>query len=157
MFRILFGFEGRLGRLAFFGWTLVGALIVFATALIWLVIGAVCAILLPSGTEAPRAMGIAMGASALIVGTWTTLALQAKRLRDLGLKPMLWIVGAWAAMLADYLLLAPLTDVRFFPPFDRQTPLGGLVGLAYMIALFFWPSRQEAQPPVLPASRLNWN
>src|SRR5207247_582691 len=92
----------------------------------------------------PRILGFLMAVTATVIGIWSTLALQAKRLRDIGFSPLKWMIGVTALLMADQWLLTHVTDLRFFPPLSQYTPLGGLVCAAYMVVLLLWPSAEES-------------
>jgi uncharacterized membrane protein YhaH (DUF805 family) len=151
----IFSFHGRLGRLAFIGWTLAAIAVVFGVTLLFLLLGSVLAGSFSAAGAGPHILGIAMGLAAVIIGIWTTLALQAKRLRDMGFRPLTWILGATVVMMADQWLLTQFTVLRFFPPLQQYTPLGGFIAAAYMIMLLLWPSAEEPQAiaPQPPESR----
>ena len=91
--QVLFGFEGRLPRLRWLGWS---CAVFAATAVVWSL-----AFFLGYALES-QGNGIAMLAAGLVAGVWgivlvwTSLALNAKRLHDLGLSGwhLLWINGA---------------------------------------------------------------
>ena len=86
MINALFGFRGRLGRLAFLGWNLVGMILVGAITIAFLVLGTVLAALgVPSGGA--TILGVLMALTAGGAGIWMTLALLSKRVRDIGLAP----------------------------------------------------------------------
>jgi uncharacterized membrane protein YhaH (DUF805 family) len=145
LFSAIFSFKGRLGRLAFLGWTAVATFLVFIIGVGFLLSGGVTAVFFSAVDSGPYILGVLMGLTAAVVGIWTTLALQAKRIRDMGFRPLPWMLSVSAVMIADQWLLTHLTDVRFFPPLAQYTPLGGLSAVAYMIVLLCWPSVEEPQ------------
>jgi uncharacterized membrane protein YhaH (DUF805 family) len=140
MLQAVFGFRGQLGRLAFLGWMAVATILVLVVSMLFLAAGAVLAGILPADGGAPRVLGMSMAVAAFVIGVWSTLALHAKRLRDMGFGPLKWMIGVTALMAADQWLLTQVTDLRFFPPLSQYTPLGGLVGAAYLMMLLLWPS-----------------
>jgi len=146
MINALFGFRGRLGRLAFLGWNLVGMILVGAITIAFLVLGTVLAALgVPSGGA--TILGVLMALTAGGAGIWMTLALLSKRVRDIGLAPLPLLIGAIALLALDDTVLTRFTDLRFFSPFARQTPLGGLLATGWFIFLICWPGRSESGGP----------
>lgn len=54
------------------------------------------------------------------------------------------MIGIWVTLgILDAAIFARLTDLRFFWPFDQQTPIAGLVSVAAMVFMFFWPSQTD--------------
>jgi uncharacterized membrane protein YhaH (DUF805 family) len=142
MIDALFGFRGRLGRLAFLGWNLTGMALVAAIAVAFLIVGAgLSGVLQVRG--AATVLGVLMAATAGGVGIWTTIALAAKRLRDIGLAPLPLMIGATILLAFDFFVLTRLTGVRFFSPLAGYTPLGGLFATGWMVFLICWPSASE--------------
>src|SRR3982751_6319794 len=93
MIDALFGFRGRLGRLAFLGWNLAGMVLVGAIALAFLVLGAgLAAVGTPS--SGAKIVGMLMALTAGGAGLWMTFALLSKRVRDIGLAPLPLVIGA---------------------------------------------------------------
>jgi TPR repeat protein len=73
-----------------------------------------------------------------------TLALVSKRVRDIGLVPLPLIIGVTVLLAIDDIVLTRFTDLRFFSPFARQTPLGGLLATGSIVFLICWPGRPES-------------
>jgi TPR repeat protein/uncharacterized membrane protein YhaH (DUF805 family) len=146
MINALFGFRGRLGRLAFLGWNLAAMVLVGAIAVAFLVLGAgLAAVGVPSGGA--KILGVLTALAAGGAGIWMTLALLSKRVRDIGLAPWPLMIGAIILLAVDVAVLARFTDLRFFSPFARQTPLGGLLATGSIIFLVCWPGRSESGSP----------
>jgi len=146
MIDALFGFRGRLGRLAFLGWNLAGMVVVGAIAVAFLVLGAgLAAVGVPS--DGAKILGVLMALTAGGAGIWMTLAILGKRVRDIGLAPLPWMIGAITLLAVDEAVLARFTDLRFLSPFARQTPLGGLLATGSIIFLVCWPGRSESGNP----------
>lgn len=130
MVAMVLGFGGRMGRLAYFLWSLGLAAVLTALTMV-LVMGAL------DGGGGESMLGVLLVVVPL--GIWGNAALMAKRLRDIGWRP-LWvlpgwacfaIIGAWVAMEMPALALG-----------DRgQTGLGLVVELGLILALLFWPGR----------------
>jgi TPR repeat protein/uncharacterized membrane protein YhaH (DUF805 family) len=140
----LFGFEGRLGRLAFLGWNLAAFILVAAIAVAFLMLGAGLSLVLSRSSGAPQILGMIMGVTAGAAGIWTALALAVKRVRDTGMAPWPVIIGVILLLALDHIIIARITDVRFFSPFANQTPLGGVLATAWFVFLFCWPG--DASP-----------
>jgi uncharacterized membrane protein YhaH (DUF805 family)/TPR repeat protein len=136
MIDALFGFQGRLQRLAFLGWNLAGMILVGAIAVGFLILGAVFS----QAGGAATVLGVLMALSCGGTGIWMTLALTAKRIRDIGLAPLPVMIAAIVLLTFDYYFLTGLTGVRFFSPFGQYTPLGGLFAAGSMVLLICWPS-----------------
>jgi uncharacterized membrane protein YhaH (DUF805 family) len=141
----LFWFGGRMGRLSFFGWSCAGAAISFVVALVLIILE-----MLMSGSSHrisanPHDQGYLVTGGTIIVGFWISLALQTKRLRDMGRDPFVWIVGVWTVLLFDQYVLTLYTAARNSSfSFGVYTPFGGLVSAAYSIFLLFTPSAESA-------------
>jgi uncharacterized membrane protein YhaH (DUF805 family) len=124
----LFGFRGRLTRLAWLGWQVVALLI-------GLVAGGSGAVLLAAGSRSHFA-NTELGATALAVATlwllWTAAALGAKRLHDINRSGwhLVWIYGF--AVLPG--LLAPL-----------RWEAGALAGLVALVA-GLWMALRAGNP-----------
>ena len=124
--QILFGFDGRLGRLAYLGYWV---LAIVAQSLMTSVAG----LLFKMGGNGPIVGGII---TALIMGfgVWAMLALQVKRLHDIGYSGLhvIWItvLGLGTVIMAA---MAPILAV-----------IGGLMGLCVFLWLLFAPGQPEA-------------
>ena len=140
MIGALFGFRGSLGRLAFLGWNLAGMAVVAAITVAFLLLGAGLAVVgVPLGGA--KILGLLMALTAGGAGIWIGLALFSKRVRDIGLDPLPWVVGTILLLVLDQAVLTRFTDVRFVSPFAQHTPLGGLVAAGSIIFLLCWPAR----------------
>lgn len=93
----------------------------------------------------PYILVMVMCGAAIIIGIWITLALQAKRIRDMGFNPWPWVIGVTAVMIADQFIFTHYTQLRFFPPLAEYTPFGGFLTAAYTIVLLLWPGADESQ------------
>jgi uncharacterized membrane protein YhaH (DUF805 family) len=142
---ILFGFAGRIGRLGYCLTSL--AVWIVAAALIALIMG----FMAPHYPEfGPRDVPTPIvTTAALIVGPlilWFSLALNAKRFRDMGWSPVQAII-AWLAINAFDKLLAML-----IPAVALDSGNGTAVGLAinlFMIgSLLFWPSEASVNASI---------
>jgi uncharacterized membrane protein YhaH (DUF805 family) len=153
MLQAVFSFRGRLGRVAFLGWMAAATALVFVIAFLFLALGGVLAGTFSADGAGPHMLGMVMGVTAAAVGIWTTLALQTKRISDMGFRPLTWMLGVTVVMMADQWLLTQFTDLRFFPPFHQYTPLGGFAAATYMVVLLLWPSAEEPQATPSSAPR----
>ena len=133
MINALFGFRGRLGRLAFLGWNLVGMILVGAITIAFLVLGTVLAALgVPSGGA--TILGVLMALTAGGAGIWMTLALLSKRVRDIGLAPLPLLIGAIALLALDdtVLLVSPIcASFRRLPDRPRWAACLRRAGLSF--------------------------
>jgi hypothetical protein len=136
-----------MNRLAFIGWQVLSLVLLFAS-LVGLGIGVrALDIGLSLATE------LVFGAIVLVLviaAVWTTYALQAKRIRDAGLPPLMVIVAVMLISIVDEVVLTHLTEMRFPVPFHHNTPIGGVIAVAYLAMLMLWPSADARRKP--PAS-----
>lgn len=133
---ILFGFAGRIGRLEYFLLSLGLAFVM--TLIVFVMIGT----MMPSHRVAgapPTGMILAIVAVTAPIFLYFSLALQAKRFRDMGWNPMLSICGWIGAVVLDKLfaLLVPALASAT----GGGTMVGGLINLAMCACLLFWPSQ----------------
>lgn len=153
MLEALFSFGGRLGRAAYFGWNVAAIILVAVAAFVLGFVGA-----LALGPAAGSSVAVVVGVGVGLVGIWMSLALTAKRFRDMGFTPWIWIVGISAVLIVDQFLLTHYIKARLFPPFQHQTPIGVFVATASFIMLLLWPPADEEEAPPSGANRrLNWN
>jgi uncharacterized membrane protein YhaH (DUF805 family)/TPR repeat protein len=150
MIDALFGFRGRLGRLAFLGWNLVALVLVATLAVAFLILGVGFSGIHSLASGARAILGVLIAVTAGGIGIWTALALTAKRLRDTGLAPLPVIVGAAVLFTFDYFILTRFTGVRFFSPFAGHTLPGGLLATGWVVFLICWPG---ASGPGFDAAR----
>jgi uncharacterized membrane protein YhaH (DUF805 family) len=164
MLEKLFWFGGRMGRLAFFGWSFASVAVGVVVSLVLVLLAAPVAMNSAQMLADPRQMGYVAGIGSAVVFFWMSLALQTKRLRDMGWDPFVWIVGAWTVMLLDQFVLSSYVAARY-PSyvFGSYTPLGGIVSIVYWLCLLFTPSADgyaaddsSMRDGVSPASRLNF-
>jgi hypothetical protein len=69
---------------------------------------------------------------------WMSFALQAKRIRDIGLSPLMVIVGLMLFSMFDAAVLSRIIHFKLWS-LGPNTGIGGLVNLAYLGMLLFWP------------------
>lgn len=149
MLGTILGFGGRMGRLSYFLMTLV-----LGFAMTVLTLGIVFGMMphyvaaggkLPDEVPTPILM-----TTLLVVGPlflWFSLALQAKRIRDIGWKP-LFVIPAWIGLNVVDVIVASFTSSSA-GDHHNATAFGALVNLAMVGVLLFWPSgeRDEWTPP----------
>lgn len=132
-------FRGRLGRGPFLRLLFVaaaaGGAILAAIALIGFALSVAFA-----SRQVLTGPCLVLGAACLAALAWCSLALAARRLRDIGLDP--WrVLPAWFVFTqVDALVLS-----RWLrggdPSFTAQTPFGAGVGTALLVLLILWPGR----------------
>jgi len=148
MIGALFSFRGRIGRLQYF----LTALGVGFVAL--LVIGAFFLNLMSAYFGRGAVHGgslVGLGLAMLLLAPlilWIGLAVQAKRVRDIGWDPILVIPALWAFSFVDSLVAQAVPALRVLPA-GHQTIVGMAVSLAYTGCLLFWPG--EGSGGVLPS------
>jgi uncharacterized membrane protein YhaH (DUF805 family) len=136
MVSLLFGFSGRVGRLEYF--LLSCALAVFAVLLVVVIMTG----LAPHGAAASsRAMAWPAIVAVLAVApifVWFSLALQAKRFRDMGWNPVVAIPGWFGLLVVDK------TIGTVFPSLtvgeSHSTLFGIFLNLGLTLCLLLWPS-----------------
>jgi uncharacterized membrane protein YhaH (DUF805 family) len=129
----LFSFHGRLTRLEFLGWSFAGAGILIVAAVLFIVLGVI------DGRMHPAVTGLIAILAVVVAAVWSGLALQVKRIRDMGLSPLLVIGGLMAFEVFDTLVLRHVVHLSFFAP-GFHSAVGELAQLAFIGALLFWPS-----------------
>lgn len=165
MFENLFWFGGRIGRLAYFGWSL-------ASVAIAVVVAFVLVLLVTPISGEPASLWATQGGKGFVAGLgtaaifiWMSLALQAKRLRDMGRDPFVWIVGFWTVLLFDQFVLTSYVSARYSShAYGVYTPLGGIASVVYWVMLQFMPSTDGASDygsaprgGASPVNRLKFN
>jgi uncharacterized membrane protein YhaH (DUF805 family) len=138
MVEALFSFRGRMGRLAYLGWTFAAAGVAFVLVLAAL-LGGAAAIPNLGRQNAPLLVLILFGLLGIVI-FWSSLALAVKRIRDTGFPPWLVIGVVWFIIIIDQLGLLNMIGADLPWPLERQTPVGGVVELVYVLFLLFWPS-----------------
>jgi uncharacterized membrane protein YhaH (DUF805 family) len=131
----LFSFRGRLARLEFLGWSLAAGVIfvVLVVALVGVVTGEML-----SARSNPGFGVVVVAIGIGIFYFWCGFALQAKRIRDIGLSPLMVIVGLFLFDFFDALVLSRIFHFKLWPH-SPNTGIAGLVNLAYIGMLLFWP------------------
>jgi uncharacterized membrane protein YhaH (DUF805 family) len=134
-----------LSRLEYFGWAIALGVIFVIGTVVLVVTGVVSGQML-NARSSPAAVGLAAVFVMVIAYLWSALALQAKRIRDIGLSPLLVIVGLMVFQVIDALILGRHLHFRLWP-LDYQMTIGGLVNVAFAGMLLFWPGQRDDDAP----------
>jgi uncharacterized membrane protein YhaH (DUF805 family) len=126
----LFSFRGRLARLEFLGWSLAAGVLLVVMAMVLVTAGIY--------SSSPGLAAIVIGLVMAVVYFWMSFALQAKRIRDIGLSPLMVIVGLMLFSMFDAAVLSRIIHFKLWS-LGPNTGIGGLVNLAYLGMLLFWP------------------
>lgn len=137
MLGFVFGFNARLGRLHFFLAT-VGLAIVM-TAICFAIAMAVLHDRSPSTIRPEDLTRNWAIIAAIVFFALATFMLQSMRIRDIGWDPVC-VIPAWLALVIVDHLVAPRFPAWAIGQEHQGTIVGGLVNLALMLALTFWPS-----------------
>ena len=129
----LFSFRGRLTRLEFLGWSFGATFIFIGVAVLFIVLGVI------DGRMSAAVTGLIAIVAVVVAALWSGLALQVKRIRDMGFGPLMVIGGLMAFEVIDTLMLRRFVHLSFFPG-GLHTAVGELVQLAFLGVLLFWPS-----------------
>jgi len=129
----LFSFRGRLTRLEFLGWSFAGGAILIVAAVLFMVLGVV------DGRMHPAVTGLIAIVAVFVAAIWCGLALQVKRIRDMGFSPLMAIGGLMAFEVIDTMVLRHVVHLSFFPG-GLHSVVGELAQLVFLGALLFWPS-----------------
>jgi uncharacterized membrane protein YhaH (DUF805 family) len=129
----LFSFHGRLTRLEFLGWSFGATFIFIGAAVLFIVLG------VSDGRMNAAVTGLIAILALVVAAVWSGLALQVKRVRDMGLSPLLVIGGLMAFEVFDTLVLRHVVHLSFLPG-GLHTAVGELAQLAFIGVLLFWPS-----------------
>lgn len=137
MLGFVFGLNARLGRLHFFLASV--ALSIVMTAICFGIAMAALRTISPSMIKPEDLTRNWAIIAAMIFFGLATFTVQSMRIRDIGWDPVCVIPGWIALMIVDHVVAGR------FPAWTigqehRGTMVGGLVNLALMLALTFWPS-----------------
>lgn len=137
MLGFVFGFNARLGRLHFLLATI--ALAIVMTAICFAIAMAVLRNTSPSAIrpeDLTRSWAII---AAIVIFGFATFTLQSMRIRDIGWDPVC-VIPAWLALMVVDHLVGTRFPAWAIGQEHQGTIVGGLVNLALMLALVFWPS-----------------
>jgi uncharacterized membrane protein YhaH (DUF805 family) len=148
----LFSFRGQLTRLEFLGWSVAATLLLVVITVILMAASVIGAKELRAGVGAGM-LGLIIALVMAVAYLWCGLALAAKRIRDIGLSPLIVMTSLFLFDIVDVLMLTRLIHARFFWPLDQYTIIGGAVNLAYLGALLLWPSQDADASPAEPSAR----
>jgi hypothetical protein len=90
--------------------------------------------------SSPGVTGLLLIVAMAIAYFWCGFALQAKRIRDIGLSPVMVIVGLMLFSMFDAAVLSRIFHFKLWS-LSPNTGIAGLVNLAYIGMLFFWPGQ----------------
>lgn len=145
MFFRLFSFYGRIGRLSYFVHSLI-LIVLGATLIVVLAVAATTALYLAGGNSTSSAlMGVIAGVAGAVPIVWSSFALAAKRLRDIGLEPILTLPALIAFSLFDGIVLTQFLQPSSIIPLERNTLIGVVVNAAFVLILLMWPSRMDQE------------
>jgi uncharacterized membrane protein YhaH (DUF805 family) len=142
MLSFLFGFNARLGRLHYFLGTIALA-VVMTVAFFAIAMSAIHAT--PRGTPLSIGQIAWPAAAALLFFLAATFTLQSMRIRDIGWDPVC-VIPAWIALLIVDKVIATKFPAWSLGQDHAGTVVGGLVNLALVLALTFWPSGDHESP-----------
>ena len=140
MLGFIFGFNARLGRLHYF----------LATIGLAILMTAICFVIAfshhGSGAHLSRAdlIGWPTITAAVFFG-WMSLMLQSMRIRDIGWDPVC-VIPTWIAVLMVDKLIAGKIPAWSLGHEHHATIVGGLINLALVLAVWFWPSGDYEDP-----------
>jgi uncharacterized membrane protein YhaH (DUF805 family) len=134
----LFSFRGRLNRVEFFCWSLAAGVIFIVMAVVLVVAGVYSL----NTRSSPGLSALVIGVAMAIAYFWCGFALQAKRIRDIGLSPVMVIVGLMLFSMFDAAVLSRIFHFKLWS-FSPNTGIAGLVNLAYIGMLLFWPGESQ--------------
>ena len=164
MLGFLFGLNARLGRLHFFLASV--ALAIVMTAICFAIAMAELRTTSPSMIRPEDIMTNWAIIGAIVFFGLATFTLQSMRIRDIGWDPVCVIPAWFALMIVDHVVAGRFPTWAIGQE-HQGTMVGGLVNLALMLALTFWPSadsegtygsprqpKRSATNPSLSGSRL---
>ncbi|UPK31549.1 DUF805 domain-containing protein [Bradyrhizobium sp. 186] len=137
MLGFVFGLNARLGRLHFFLATV--ALAIVMTAICFAIATAVLRDTSPGMMRPEDLMKSWATIAAIAFFGLATLTLQSMRIRDIGWDPVC-VIPAWLALVIVDHLVATRFPTWAIGHEHQGTIVGGLVNLALLLALMFWPS-----------------
>lgn len=129
----LFSFRGEIGRVRY----LAG----FSLLLVMTIVVMVAATLLGAAAAPLRSPLLTTGLAVVLAALayWSTMALAARRLRDIGLNPWLVLGGLFLLGVAERFLPFGLPDLAWLEP--MATPVSGLIGSLVLAGMLLWPGK----------------
>jgi uncharacterized membrane protein YhaH (DUF805 family) len=137
MLGFVFGLNARLGRLHFFLATVVLAIVM--TAICFAIAMAALRTTSPSMVRPEDLTRNWAIIAAMVFFSVATFILQSMRIRDIGWDPVC-VIPAWIALMIVDHVAAGRFPAWAIGQEHQGTMLGGLVNLALLLALTFWPS-----------------
>jgi uncharacterized membrane protein YhaH (DUF805 family) len=137
MLGFVFGLNARLGRLHFFLATVVLAIVM--TAICFAIAMAALRTTSPSMVRPEDLTRNRAIIAAMVFFSVATFILQSMRIRDIGWDPVC-VIPAWIALMIVDHVAAGRFPAWAIGQEHQGTMLGGLVNLALLLALTFWPS-----------------
>ncbi|QIG96938.1 MULTISPECIES: DUF805 domain-containing protein [unclassified Bradyrhizobium] len=139
----IFGFNARLGRLAYFFFSFV-----VGCGYLMLVFGITGNA--PASGRTDVLLAQAANSMPLLIGFYVVLAmtfmLQSMRIRDIGWDPVCVMVGWIALVVIDRVVAGKYPEYALTYQ-HTGTTVGTLVNLALMLALTFWPGERLGEAP----------
>ncbi len=134
----MFSFRGRTPRLSYF----LGFLGVTGACFIPVIL--VLALLSPirAGNHIALVLLIVLLVACVIVLFWVSLALQTRRIRDIGWDPLI-VLPAWFAVEIADSIAAHFYQNLAIGPQHNGTAFGVIVEIGMIAVLFFWPSAYD--------------
>ena len=140
MLGFIFGLNARLGRLHFFLATIALAIVMTASCF-----GIAMAALRTMSPSMIRPEDLTRNwaiIAAMIVFGLASLTLQSMRIRDIGWDPVC-VIPAWIALMIVDHVVAGHYPAWAIGAEHQGTMVGGLINLALMLVLTFWPSAER--------------
>ncbi|MGY0574001.1 DUF805 domain-containing protein [Bradyrhizobium sp. RDM12] len=156
MLGFVFGLNARLGRLHFFLATV--ALAIVLTAICFAIAMAALRTTSPSVVHAEDLTRNWAIIAAMVLFGVATFTLQSMRIRDIGWDPVC-VIPAWIALMIVDHVAAGRFPAWAIGREHQGTMVGGLVNLALLLALTFWPSAESEvytdpfEPPARAAGK----
>ncbi|UVO33742.1 hypothetical protein KUL72_19665 [Bradyrhizobium arachidis] len=159
MLGFVFGLNARLGRLHFFFATI--ALAFVMTAICFAIAMAVLRTTSPSMVRPEDLTHNRAIIAAMIFFGLATVMLQSMRIRDIGWDPVC-VIPAWIALMFVDHVVAGRFPAWAMGQEHQGTMVGGLVNVALLLALTFWPGAEgdgaftnPFEPPARAASKMS--
>jgi uncharacterized membrane protein YhaH (DUF805 family) len=136
MLDFLFSFRGRIGRLRYF----LGSM-ALSMPLVLMIVGIIGVVVSAGGGKLPLIPLLVMALFAVVsipVFLYSSLSMQARRIRDIGWNP-LYVIPAWIGVGVIDRLIAQAFPALSIGHLHFQTLPGLLLNLAFGLVLLFWP------------------
>lgn len=140
MLGFVFGLNARLGRLHFFLATV--ALSIVMTAICFAIVMTMLRTTSPSMIRPEDFTRNWAVIAAMVFFTLATFMLQSMRIRDIGWDPVC-VIPTWIALMVVDHVVAGRFPAWAIGQEHQGTMVGGLVNVALLLALTFWPSAES--------------